>query len=576
MNTIWTLRAVACAALAAATTATAQTPPAVIDPAATQRNVEQGLGNLQQPVLPLVQPQRSAAPAAQAEADIDKLVGVQVQTPSQLPKLARQIEDYWLPFFQKPVRGVQVNEFKSWLWDQLQQQGYLGYIVVTMQDEADGTLVQVAVQAPTIGRATVLTLDELGQSQEEDAYANLVAQRFAKAFPAGTLVDVQGIEAQLNAMAYDLPLSLEASLRQVGAETVDVVVNLRRIAHEPGQVSSVVAQVNNYGLKAYGREQLLGVVRVAGPRPLSEFVGVAQVSKGVGYVRGEYSQPIEGLATRWNVYGTVVRSKANTAQELATFTQRGDSHELGGGLTSLLTVNRAGTWYSVAELSRRQSDSRLTTHSTGQTVTTRKRTDEQVRLGLRSSHVVPYADRLTSETTWTLGRLKLGAQDASFGQADAVYEQGSYQRFEHSGALQKALPADARWTFTSRWRGQAVSQNMDSYNKISLGGVNGIRAFESDEGVGDQGVQVSFDLTRQINPQFYAGVFYDAGRVRTSKKTQSRSYTLQGTGLTFGGTVHPQVDWTLSVAKSHGSTPAQGINGQIGDWRAFFAANWRY
>jgi hypothetical protein len=36
------------------------------------------------------------------------------------------------------------------------------------------------------------------------------------------------------------------------------------------------------------------------------------------------------------------------------------------------------------------------------------------------------------------------------------------------------------------------------------------------------------------------------------------------------------MNWSLTVAKSHGSKPAQGINGNIGDWRAFFAANWRY
>ncbi len=574
MNNILTLRAVACATLAAtgvSVWAQASSSLPIVDPAATQRNIEQGLGNLQQPVQPLAQQPRAAAPAAQAEADIQKLVGVQVQTPRQLPKLTQQIEDYWLQFLQKPVRGVQVNEFKSWLWDQLQRQGYLGYIMVQPQTEPVGTLLRIAVQAPSIGRATVLTLD----AQEQDPYANVVAQRFAKAYPEGTLVDVQGIEAQLSAIAYDLPVNLEASLRQVGADQIDVVINLQRVDAAPGKVTSAVVQLNNYGLKAYGREQLLGVVRVAGPRPLSELVGVAQASKGVSYLRGEYSQPIEGWATRWNVYGTTVRSKADVAGTTPG-QQRGESHELGGGLTTLLSTNRLGSWHSVAELSQRQSESEFTTRSTGVTATTRDRRDNQLRLGMRSSHSLFYADRLTSETTLTLGHLKLKSQDASFGQPDAVNEQGSYQRLEHNGALQKALPADERWTFTTRWRGQVASQNMDSYNKISLGGVNGIRAFDSDEGVGDQGVQVSFDLTRQINPNFYAGVFYDAGRVRTNKKPSSSSYSLQGAGVSMGGKLHPQVDWTLTVAKSHGSTPAQGITGNIGDWRAFFAANWRF
>lgn len=530
MNQSLALRSLSCAVLAlcsASTWAQAQNQAPVVDHAAAQRGVEQSLGTLQQPVLPLAAPERASVPFSPSESDIDLFVGVQVQTPSQLPRLAQQIESYWQPFLQQPVRGVKVNEFKSWLWDHLQRQGYLGYITVQPQMVGLGTVLDVRVQSPTIGRTTVLSLDR----QEHHPLAQLVAQRFAKAHPEGTLVDVQGIEALLNAIAYDLPVTLEASLRQVGTEKVDVVIGLRDISTTPGQITSGVLQLNNYGLKTYGREQLLGVVRVAGPTPLSEFVGVAQVSKGVGYLRGEYSQPIEGWATRWNVYGTTVRSKADTAQELATFTQRGQSHELGAGLTTLLNTNRAGTWHSVAELSQRQSKSKLTTHSTGDTVTTRDRRDNQLRLGIKSSHKLSYADRLTSETTLTLGHLKLKPLDASFGQPDAVNEQGSYQRLEHNGALQKVLPADERWTFTTRWRAQTVSQNMDSYNKMALGGVNGIRAFDSDEGVGDQGVQVSFDLTRQINPNFYAGVFYDAGRVRTSKKPQSNSYSLQGAAM---------------------------------------------
>ena len=578
MNNIWTLRAVACATLAATGVSVwAQAPSSlpIVDPAATQRNIEQGLGNLQQPVQPLPQQPRAAAPAAQAEADIQKLVGVQVQTPSQLPKLAQQIEDYWLQFLQKPVRGVQVNEFKSWLWDQLQRQGYLGYITVQPQTEADGTLLRIAVQAPTIGRATVLTLD----AQEQDPLANLVAQRFAKAYPEGTLVDVQGIEAQLSAIAYDLPVNLEASLRQVGSEKVDVVINLKRVDAAPGKVTSAVVQLNNYGLKTYSREMANTVIRVAGPTPLSEFVGVAQVAKGVVYLSGQYSQPIEGWASRWKLFGTAVESKTDATQpsDSQRYTQRGQSYLLGANISTLLRANRYGTWHSLIGLNYRESKGDLTMHNTGVTATTRDRRDNQVVFGLRSDHKLPYADKLVVETNINMGHLKLKPLDTSYNQPDAVaHLQGNYQFLSQEGLFQKALPADERWTFTARWGLQFASQNLDGKHKFALGGVNAIRAFDSDEGVGDEGVLVLLDLQRYINPDFYAGVFYDAGRVRTNKKPSSSSYSLQGAGVSMGGKVNTQVEWKMSVAKSHGSTPAQGINGKIGDWRAYFSTNWRY
>ena len=506
------------------------------------------------------------------ERDIALLAGVQVQTPDQFRKIATEVDSYWRPFLQQPVRGYQLNEFKSWLWNQLQRMGYFALIRLKYQESDLGTVLHIELSSPTIGRATVLTLDR----QAHHPLAQGLAQRFAQAYPEGSLVDIQGIEAQLNAMTYALPISLEANLRQVGAEKMDVVIGLRDLESTPGKITRGVMQFNNNGLKTYGREQVLGVLHVAGPQALSEFVGVAQVSKGVDYLRGEYIQPIAGLASRWNIYGLAVHSRATISQGGAMYTQRGQSHELGGGLTTLLDANRAGTWYSIVELSQRQSDSRLTALSTNVTTTTRNRSDNQLRMGLKSIHQLTFATHLSSETTLTLGQMRIQGDDTEFNTPEAQDVQGTYQRLEHKGALHKALPADERWTFTGRWRAQTVSQNMDSYNKISLGGVNGIRAFDSDEGVGDQGLQLSFELTRHINPNFYAGLFYDVGRVWTHKEPQSNSYSLRGAGVSMGGKLHPQVDWTLSVAKSHGSTPAQGITGHIGDWRAYFAAHWRH
>lgn len=544
----------------------------VADPAAgVQRSVEQGIGNLTAPNQPLPQPERAQAPQGADVADIQKLVGVEVQAPAQLPKLADQIQDYWTQFLQKPVRGVQVNEFKSWLWDQLQRQGYLGYINIESKAQPDGALLQVTVKAPTIGQIQILTLE----SEQRDPLANLVAQRVAKALPAGSVVDVQAIDAELASIAFDLPVTLEASLRQLGSEKVDVVVNLKRVESNPGQFKDAVVQLNNYGLKTYGREQLLSVVRVQGPTALSEFTAVGQVSEGVRYLRGEYSQPIEGWATRARVSANVVRSGANVAG-LTPVRQKGESSQWALGLLTLLNTSRQGTWHSDVELSQRQAESTSTVLSSGVTTVLGDRQDQQLRLALKSSHRFALVDRVSTETTLTLGRLKLGARDLNVGQPGVNDLQGSYQRLEHSGRLQNTLASHPQYTITARWKWQDVSQNMDGYSKMALGGVGGIRAFGSDEGVGDQGMQVSLDVTRQFTPNFYAGVFYDAGRVRTNKKPATSSYSLQGAGISVGGKVHPKVDWSLSMAKSHGSTPSQGINSKIGDWRAYFAANWRY
>jgi len=559
--------ALAWATLWAAGTAGAQT---TLDPAAVQRGVERELESLKQPRQPEKAPSLDV-PVLKTENPISKLVGLQVQVPDNLVGVSEEIQAYWLRFFRQPVSSEEIAKFKTWLWEDLQRKGYLGYAELTYKPEVDGTLLHMSVKAPRIGRATVLTLD----AKEVDEYANVVAQRFSKAFPNGTFVDIQGIEAQLKSIAYDLPVELEANLRQSDSDLLDVVINMKRVDAKPGEITSALVQFNNYGLQAYGREQLLGVIRVAGSRPLSEFVGVAQLSEGVRYVRGEYSQPLQGWASRWNVYGTGVQSEARINQDPVRFTQSGTSSEWGAGVTTLRSVSRTGTWHSLVEASQRNSKSDLTLSSTGVTATTRDRRDNQLRLSMQSIHTPGWVDRLNSDTTLTFGNLLLKPEDATFGQVDATHLEGAYVRFEHKGTLQKSL-ATPNWFLTTRWRAQLASQNMDANNQIALGGPDGIRAFESDEGVGDEGVQVSLDLTRQINDHLYAGVFYDLGHVNTSKKSFNNAYALQAAGVNLGGKVNTQVDWTLSAATSFGSAPAQGINSEIGDWRAFFSANWRY
>ena len=548
--------------------------PIVLDPSSTQRNIEQSLESLQREVAPIAHEDIATGSYEQTDTDIDKLVGIELNIPEHLSILSSQIDAYWMNFLEKPVSGFQITDFKAWLWEQLQRQGYLGYISIQTIDHTDGSSLLVAVQAPLIGQTTVLTAD----AEDYELYARIVAQRFSQAYPIGAAVDVQGIEAQLNAIAYDLPFNLQASLRQVGIDTIDVIINLQRIDQKLGNVINAVVQFNNYGLKPYGREQMLGVVRLAGPRPLSEFTGVALVSKGVNYVRGDYSQPIEGWATRWNLYGSTMRSKANTDSDFAKFSQRGKSNVIGGGLTTLLNTSRNGSWNSVLEVSHRLTEGNLSIQNVDGRTPTSDRRDNQLRVGLVSDHKMSFVDRFTTETTLTFGHLSLKSDDISYNQPDAnKYLKGRYQRLEHRGSLFKALPADDRWTFITRWQAQVASQNMDSYNKISLGGVNGIRAFDSDEGLGDQGVLVSFDLIRKLNTDIHAGIFYDVGRVQANRRPTSNSYSLQGTGVSLGGNVHTWFDWTLSVAKSHGSRPPEGnINSKIGDWRAFFAANWRY
>ena len=524
-----------------------------------QRSIEQSRPDISR-TAPKPAAKKPSAPAT-TDQGFARLNAVQVNS----PLFQNELMAYWASEINKPVPAQKLADFKAFAWELFQNKGYLAYITTSAQPTPEGSVLTVNVAFPTVGKVSVVTVD--GNKGKE--YADEVARRFTAIYKAGTPVDVQGFENQLNAAAYDLPVDLEVSMRQVNDKVVDVVINLRPVDHKAGAVLGGLVQFNNYGLTQFGREQLLGNVRIAGFTPLSELSLTTQQSHGVGYYRADYEAPIVGTGMRWKVYGSEVRSEATNV--------RGLSNEVGAGLTKLLSTDRDGRWYASTEVSRRE------TKNWTAGIEKADRVDNQLRLKLRVESAKGWVDNFNNEVTFFTGQMNLD-RNATDKSEDSLSQgghavAGSYQKIEMNGGLSHALDNERIYTGSIRWRAQAASKNLDTYNRFSLGGINGIRAFTSLDGVGDQGAQMSFDITHQIVPDVYGSIFYDVGVVKNYRKPLSTDsdtgyYTLQGAGWQVGGKVQ-DVNWALSVAHAIGKTPGAGVwnatNTVIGDWRVNLA-----
>ncbi len=534
----------------------AQSTPSAAD---VQRNIEQSRPDLNR-AAPKPVAKKPLAPAT-TDQGFARLSAIQVNS----PLFQAELMAYWTSEINQPVPAQKLSEFKAFAWELFQKKGYLAYITTSTQATRDGSVLTVSVTLPTVGKVTVVTVN--GDKGKE--FAEEVARRFSAIYTTGTPVDVQGFENQLTAAAYDLPVDLEVSLRQVNDKVVDVVINLRPVEAQPGTVLGGVLQGNNYGLEQFGRTQLLGSVRIAGVTPFSDLTLTTQQSDGVGYYRADYEAPLVGTGMRWKVYASQVQSKANTV--------KGWSNEVGAGLTKLLSTDRDGRWLAGVETSRRE------TQNTTAGLTTADRVDQQVRLKLRAESNKGWVDSFNNEFVLVSGRMNLDRWEddktSDISPSTGLNVAGTYQKLEMNGGLSQALGNDGIYTGSVRWRAQTTGKNLDTYNKMSLGGVNGIRAYKSTDGVGDQGAQMSFDIIHQVVPDVYGGLFYDVGVVKnshtpSSTATDTGAYLLQGVGWQVGGKIN-EFNWSLSVAHAFGKTPGPGVwlstNTQPGDVRGNFA-----
>jgi hemolysin activation/secretion protein len=526
------------------------------------RNIEQNRPSAGAPA-PKQAPKRPEV-AATTDQGFARLKEIQVNS----SLFHDQLMAYWLADVGKPVSAQKLAEFKAFAWDLFQSKGYLAYVNTSAQPTPEGSVLTINVTLPTVGKVTVVTTED----KKGIEFAEEVAARFSAAYPTGAAVDVQGFEGQLNAIAYDLPVELEISMAQASDKVVDVAINLKPIKDAaPFSLISGVVQTNNYGLTQFGRAQVMGGIRVAGFTPLSEIALTTQISEGVQYYRADYEAPIVGTGTRWKIYSSHVDSKATNVKGL--------SKEVGAGLTKLVRADRNTRWYAATEASRG------TTQNWSAGAESANRTDDQLRLRLRSESSKLWVDSLSNEFLLTAGRMDLSNNLSDYNTDQTAgtgpHVAGGYQKLEMRGALSHVLDADRLFTGSVRWRTQYASKNLDTGNRISLGGVNGIRALTTLDGVGDHGAQLSFDLVHQAQADVYAGLFYDVGWVKPYANTvtgiDNTSYTLQGAGYQVGGTIS-DVKWLMSVGRSFGKTPANwtAANTTIGSTRVNFAATYAF
>lgn len=551
------IRVVSAACVALLSLQSAQAQSAGPSAADVQRSIEQN-----RPELNRAAPKPAAKlPVAPITYDqgFARLKEVKVQS----ALFQEELTAYWKDVINQPVSAQKLTDFKAMAWELFQSKGYLAYISTSAQATPEGSVLTVHVTMPVVGKVTVLPADT---ASANSAYISEVARRFTEIYPAGAPVDVQGFEAQLNAAAYDLPVDLEISLRQVDSKVVDVTIHLRATETQVGKLLGGFVQGNNYGLTQFGRTQVLGSVRVQGLTPLSELALTTQISQGVGYYRAEYEAPLVGTGMHWRTYGSQVHSYAKGVQGL--------SEELGFGLNKLLTTDRHGRWISGVEVSKRQAQN----WTSG--VPTANRIDQQLRFKLRSESAKDWVDNVYNEFTLIAGNINLDRNNPDMVDDSNNHRvAGNYQKLEANGGLSQSLDKDRYVTGSMRWRGQTSSKNLDTYNKMSMGGINGIRTLTSLDGVGDQGAQLSFDIIHQAIPTAWGGLFYDIGIVKTNKfEANNPGYvTLEGAGWQVGGKIG-EVNWSMSVGKFFGKTTNTwtATNTQLGDWRGNFAATYSF
>lgn len=161
--------------------------------------------------------------------------------------------------------------------------------------------------------------------------------------------------------------------------------------------------------------------------------------------------------------------------------------------------------------------------------------------------------------SYTAGHLKLDATLRAADIASGVDSRGHFDKWNLDVARIQALPAG--FTLFGRVSAQWAGKNLDSSERLSLGGAYGVRAYPSGEGNGDEGWVAQLEL-RYAAGHFSPYLFHDAGHAKINAKPGGITPAMTDNDRSIAGTGvgvrylegHWNVDANISW-QTHGGAP---------------------
>jgi hemolysin activation/secretion protein len=118
---------------------------------------------------------------------------------------------------------------------------------------------------------------------------------------------------------------------------------------------------------------------------------------------------------------------------------------------------------------------------------------------------------------------------------------------------------------------QHTNANLDSSEKMYLGGISGIRAYPSSEAGGSEGRLATLELRKNLDQNVTLSGFYDYGWIKVNHSNSATSssstnnYSLKGYGLSLAWQATPGIDVKFTVAQRIGENPGALSSGSDGD-----------
>lgn len=462
----------------------------------------------------------------------------------------------------KPVTLGQIRQGAERITKQYQDAGYFVARAYLIPQAVGNGEVRISIQEGRFGEVKIAGLSTDKAPQLNQRSRNLLE---AQGIAAQNPIARQPLERGVLLLEDLVGAEVKATLRP-GASIGTGDLNLETKGKPP--VSGYIG-TDSYGFRYSGSWRLNGGLNLQNPLTAGDTLAFrATHSEGLDFLLAAYQFPVglDGLKLSFNL--SSLQYKLCCGAPPTGSKGSADNVNLGASYPLLLTQSHNLTLTGALEHKTLKDDTSVGNLND-------KRVDI-LSLGV-SGLVSDTRFSQRAEATLALGHLDLG-RNASALSADSASARsnGSYSKLR--------LGYTARWNINPtdvlqlRLSGQWAGENLDSSEKMSFGGIDGVRAYPTGEASGDEGLMARLEWAAPLKQEAMTGqlgltTFLDAANLKINAKPWSNfaatrnEYSLAGAGLGLTWTSATGLSAAAVLATPLGENPGR-INGRDSDGRS--------
>ena len=454
-----------------------------------------------------------------------------------------QIELLLAPYLNKSIDFGQLQALANSIEEAYRTLGAIARVVIPEQIIIDDTL-RVQIEESRWGSVRLLGISTRVGSQQ-------ISQAINASQISGQLVNLKTLERAV-LLADDLPgIKVDAIYSQSPvALRTDVIATL---ADEPLYSGSL--QADNSGPSSIGANRVVGNLGVNSPLGIGDLISVVYLrSDGSDYARLSYTLPIGDDGLRMGVNASTMSYKLVAVQFAGLGAAGSGSSE---GFETLYPVIRSKTNNLYVGFN---SDYHVfgNSNALSGSVSRYSVMDYSAALFLNTFDRFGGTGASNFSLIVTNGNTNLDGSPNQFSVASYNNAQGGFTKTRYIANRTHYLDHDGLSIYTGL-SGQASGANLDPSEMFYLGGLNGVRAYPTNEGAGSQGQLLNLELRKTLTQNTNLALFYDYGHVQVNPnnayavKGDLNSYDQKGVGLSVGMQLLAGVDIKTTWAKRVGT-----------------------